>query len=224
MRWLLILLLLANIAFAAFVHWGRVDQQGDAQLVNLQMNAAQVRIIGGGQDQPAPAPASPVAATGACLAWGPFEAAEAKRAREVLDAMVPPERIETRELPGDTAYWVHMPVQKSRAEAVKKLGELKALGIAAATIVDNDTAWTNAIDLGQFPQEAAAREHLAKLQASGVRTAQITTRQSGGGVQWLVREPSAAVTARVLEVKQKDFADSTLGAVPCPELAARPRG
>ncbi len=215
LRALVLVLLLANILFGVLVQWGTPGGDDDAQLMSLQMNPQMVRIVGGGQERP-PVARPAAAAVAACLVWGPFDETQAARARAALEEAVPAARIEARELPATSQFWVHMPVQRSRAEAVKKLGELKTLGIAGGSVVENDPQWTNAVDLGSFAEEARAREYLGRLQVAGVRAAQITERRSGGGTQWLVREPSEALAARVLEIKQSGFPDSALGATACP--------
>lgn len=224
-KWLLVLLLVANVLFGALLQWGGPSRNPDAQLVDLQMNAQQVRVIDGGQDKAAPAAQNkgqnkgalgvqPVPA--ACLAWGPFTAADALRAREALAALVVDDQVAGREVVGMASFWVHMPRQKSRADAEKKVAELKVLGVEGYAIVEDDPLWSNAINLGVFADETRARTHLSQLQKAGVRTAVVAERPGRSGTEWLVREPGEAVMGRVLEVKQTRFPDSALGAIECP--------
>ncbi|MBY0438970.1 MAG: SPOR domain-containing protein [Burkholderiales bacterium] len=220
MRWLVALLLVANILFGALVGFGGSSRNPDAQLLDLQMNAQQVRVVGGGQDQPAPK-GKPAVPGAACLAWGPFAEADAARARELLSALVPAEAVTSREVVGAPSWWVFMPPQKSRAEAQRKMAELKTLGITGYSLVETENEWQNAVDLGVFPSEARAREYLATLQQAGVRSAQVGERRGRAGVEWLVREPGEAVMARVLEIKQANFPESALGAIECPAGPAR---
>lgn len=222
-KWLVALLLIVNVLFGAYLQMGAPARSPDAQLVDLQMNAPMVRVIAGGEDQPPAAArkAAPGPVASACLAWGPFAPGEAERAREALADLVPAERVSAREVGAPASFWVYLPPQKTRAEAQKKAAELKSLGIADYSIVDNDPAWTHAIALGVFGDEAAARDALARLQKAGVRTAAIGERTGRRGVQWLVREPGEAVTARVLEIKQASFPESALGAIECPPATPR---
>ncbi len=215
MRWLVVLLLIANVLFGALVGFGGASRSPDAQLLDLQMNAQQVRVVDGGQDQPAPK-GKPAAPPAACLAWGPFTEADAARARELLSALVPAESVTSRELTAASSWWVFMPPQKSRAEAQRKMAELKTLGITGYALVEAENEWQNAVELGLFPDEARAREYLANLQQLGVRTAQVGERRGRTGIEWLVREPGEAVMGRVLEIKQANFPDSALGAIECP--------
>jgi cell division septation protein DedD len=222
-RWLVVLLLIANVLFGALTRWGGSERNPDAQLVDLQMNAQQVRVIAGGQDQPesgqqarAAQQAKAAVRSVACLAWGPFAEADAERAREALVTLVPADRVVSREVAGTTSFWLQIPPLKSRADAQKKLAELKALGLTGFSIVDNDPQFTNAIDLGAFADDATARDQLAKLQQAGVRSATVVERKGRDGIEWLVREPGEAITTRVLELKQSRFPDSALGAIECP--------
>jgi len=210
-RWLAGVLLLVNLAFALAVHVGLGGGRGDApdaQLLDLQMNAAKVRVVAGGQDRPAPR-----GPTAQCLAWGPFGPGEADAAREALATLAGAERVVRRELAA-SAWWVHVPPLRSRAEAQRRAGELRAQGVEGARVVESPAALVNAIDLGLYAEEPAARERLATLRTAGVRGAVVIERP--GGPQWLVRDPGEGLLAEVLAIKQARFPLSWLGTQPCP--------
>ena len=223
MRWIIALLLIANVLFGALVGFGGPARSPDAQLLDLQMNAQQVRVVAGGADRPAPKTVAQAQAPSACLAWGPFPQADAARARELLAGLVPAEAVSSRESAGAVNWLVAMPPQKSRAEAQRKIAELKSLGVTSYSLVETTGEWQYSIELGTFAEEAAAREYLARLQQAGVRTAQVIERRAPASVQWLVREPGEAVMAQVLVLKQANFPDSALGAIECPAAAAPAR-
>ena len=213
-RWVAGVLLLLNLAFALAVHFGVAGsevERSDAQLLDLQMNAAKVRVVAGGQDR-----AAPRAAPGLCLAWGPFGPGEAEAAREVLASLAGAERVAARELSA-SAWWVHLPPHRNRAEAQRRVRELLAQGVEGARMVESPAGLVNAIDLGLYAEEAAARERLAALRASGVRAAVVTERP--GGPQWWVRDPDEALVGEVLKIKQARFPQSWLGTQPCPAPA-----
>jgi len=213
-RWVAGVLLLLNLALAAGVYLGLAGDEAErheAQLLELQMNAAKVRVLAGGQDAP-PARGAVVM----CLAWGPFGPGEAEAAREALVATAGPGRVSARELTA-MAWWVHLPPLRSRAEAQKRAAELRALGIEGPRVVERPAALAYAIDLGLYAEEAAARERLAALRSAGVRLAQMGERP--GGPQWLVRDPDDALVAEVLKIKQARFPLSWLGTQPCPTSA-----
>ena len=74
----------------------------------------------------------------------------------------------------------------------------------------------NAISLGVFSSEEAAKRFLASIEAKGVRGA-----ESGAFVKelrelaFLVREPDTETVAR-LALLQRDYSNAQLRAVPCP--------
>jgi hypothetical protein len=121
-RWLVASLLIANVLFGALVGFGEPERSPDAQILDLQMNADKVRVVGGGQDKPALPTGG--ALSSACLAWGPFSAADASRARELLAGLVPAETVYSRELvvPGGGIQWL---VREPGEAVMAKVLELK---------------------------------------------------------------------------------------------------
>ena len=118
-------------------------------------------------------------------------------------------------------YWVHMPAMKTKAEVDRKLGELKALGVADVYVVQDAGPWRNAVSLGLFKSEDAANAELERLRQRGVRSAVVTRREKFlKQVSYFVREPSAATIARITEL-QKDFPAGELKAVNCLPAAAK---
>lgn len=73
-------------------------------------------------------------------------------------------------------YWVYIPPLASKADAERKAGELRALGINEFFIVQETGANHFAISLGVFSTEAAANERLDKLKTQGVRSARVGPR------------------------------------------------
>jgi hypothetical protein len=79
----------------------------------------------------------------------------------------------------------------------------------------------NAISLGVFSTEEAARRFLASLAARGVRGAEVGPfTKEVRGVTMLVREPDTETVAR-LAILQRDFPGSSLHAVACPPANAK---
>ena len=91
------------------------------------------------------------------------------------------------------------------------MAELRKQGVQDLSIRPD-----NAISLGVFSSEEAARRFLANIQARGVRGAEQGpfTRELRELVM-LVRDPDTELVAR-LTVMQRDYAGSALRAVPCP--------
>ena len=200
MKVLVFLLVLANLLFYAF-STGLIGTGGsnESGRIGQQLHPDRIRIVASG-DAPAPeiAPDEPVAAVEpaveaaapACLRWASVTKIEAERVGRVISGGFADFSLEQKVLGAEASgWWVHIPAQANRAAADKKARELKALGVTDYFIVQ-DGASRNAISLGIFSTEKGAQEHLAKLQARGVRSARVGTRpDKEGNLQLEVRGP-----------------------------------
>jgi hypothetical protein len=98
-------------------------------------------------------------------------------------------------------WWVFIPPQGSRAAALKKAGELKALAVDDYFVVQDDGPYHWALSLGVFRSEEAAQSRLAALRAQGVRSAQVGARETTVPKVWLqVKAVDAALYTRLKEV------------------------
>lgn len=226
MRLLLIMLLVVNLGFFAFHRFLNEPVDASAQIASLQISPEKIRPVSietaAAVSAPlAAAPAAPPAPPAACVEWGAFGGPDVARADGALAALaLPAEAVQRRVIDID-GYWVHMPVLKTKAEVDRKLGELKALGVTDFFVVQDAGPWRNAVSLGLFKSEDAANAELERLRQRGVRSAVVTRREKFlKQVSFFVREPSAAVIARITEL-QKDFPVGELKAVNCPPAAAK---
>lgn len=214
MRTLLLLLLLANLGFFAY-HWtlGGNDEAA-AQIALLQISPEKIATVSAAAVTPA-APARS-AAPAACVEWGPFSGPEVARADAALAALALPEAAVQRRVADIDGYWVHMPPLKTKGEVDRKVGELKALGVEEFYAVLDNGPWRNAISLGLFKSEDAAKAELERLRQRGVRSATIVRRERLlKQVVFFVREPDAATAARLAEL-QRDFPATEVRAGACP--------
>lgn len=101
-----------------------------------------------------------------------------------------------RSLQGEaSAYWVYIPPLPSRQEAEHKADQLKALQVPEYFIVQ-DGANRNAISLGIFSTEQAAKDRLEDLKKRGVRSAKSGPKtQKGDTVRLEMRGPTAQLEA-----------------------------
>ena len=136
-----LILLLANLAIAAYFALVSSAQRSALDVRSLEINADQVKQL---RDAPVP----PNSAAAACLEWGPLAAAELARAREELTKLKI-EKTSVRESPGTMVWWVHLPPSKSRDEAERRVRDIEELGVRDARVV-NDEGWRNAVSLGSF--------------------------------------------------------------------------
>lgn len=218
MRILLLLLLLANLGFFAY-HW-MLDSSDEAaaQIALLQISPDKIALVPAGNVTPA-APRSAVPAAGApaaCIEWGPFSGPEVARADAALAALALPEAMVQRRVADIDGWWVHMPPLKTKGEVDRKIGELKALGVEEFYAVPDNGPWRNAISLGLFKNEDAAKAELERLRQHGVRSATIVRRERLlKQVVLFVREPDAATAARLAEL-QREFPATEVRAGTCP--------
>lgn len=223
MRLLFLLLLLVNLGFFAYHRFLDEPVDAAAQIATLQVNPEKIRTVAADVSSVvavAPATArAPVPPPAACVEWGAFGGPDVARADGALAALALPAESLQRRVADIDGYWVHMPVMKTKAEVDRKVGELKALGIADVYVVQDAGPWRNAVSLGLFKSEEAANAELERLRQRGVRSAMVTRREKFlKQVSYFVREPSAATIARITEL-QRDFPAAELKAVGCPIAA-----
>ena len=224
MRLLFLLLLLVNLGFFAYHRF--LDEPADAaaQIATLQVNPEKIRTVAAdvsGAAAVAPVAAPPSATpTVACVEWGAFGGPDVARADGALAALALPAESMQRRVTDIDGYWIHMPPMKTKAEVDRRVGELKALGVADVYVVQDAGPWRNSVSLGLFKSEDAANAELERLRQRGVRSAVVTRREKFlKQVSYFVREPSAATIARITDL-QKDFPVAELKAVACPSAAA----
>lgn len=214
MRTFFFILLLANAAFFAY-SWmgGGAEANVDAQIVAQQLNPGKIRLLApeqvsaltrkpDGSKPDASKPEAPKSA-GACLEWGALLGADAARAAQALEPLGLGARLTQRKLEEVSAYWVYIPPLANRQAATQKAGELKRMGVDDYFVVPDDPKWRNAISLGVFKTEDAARVRLEALRAKGVKSATSGPREMQlSKTYFQVREPNATLTVKLNELKQ----------------------
>ena len=214
-RFLFFLLLLAILAVGA--HLWLASQVEKADFSARERNRDEVRIVG--VTPPAIAARrsedsrKTVAslAGAACVEFSGIAAADAFRAREAFAALQLGARMTERRIEEITRYWVFMPAVRDRRAAETRMAEIRRQGVADLSIRPD-----NAISLGVFSTEEAARRFLASLEAKGIRGAeQGPFAKELREMVMLVREPDSELLAR-LALLQRDFNASQLRAVSCP--------
>jgi sporulation related protein len=232
MRAFFLLLVLANLVFYAYAQVARESGGMDKQIPLLQIAPEKIKLLNAEgklppekrqaprKAKPAPPPKVATAAPTACLEWGIFAGPGVAKAEAALAQLnLPASQIE-RTVTDASGYWVHMPPQKTKADADRKVRELKTLGVTELVMVTDPGEWRYAISLGIFRTDEAAQAFLAGLRKQGVRTATVARRENFlKQVVFYVREPSPATAAR-LTLTQNEFPGSELKAGPCPKPAA----
>ena len=202
MRTLFLLLLLANVVL--FAWWRYVsppEASADPLPFGRQIDPEKMKVIAPSElpaVAPRPAPA-PVALK--CIEWGSFTLTDAPKAEKALEPLQLGTRLAPRRTEEAAGWWVFIPPQGSRAAALKKAAELKALAIDDYFIVQDDGPTRWALSLGVFRTEDAAQARLATLKDQGVRSAQIGARETTVPKVWLqVKGVDSALHARLREL------------------------
>ncbi len=231
MRAFFLLLVLANLVFYAYAQVARESGGVDKQIPLLQVAPEKIKLLNAEgrlppekrqaprKARPAPSPKVATAAPAACLEWGIFSGPGVARAEAALAQLdLPAAQIE-RTVTDASGYWVHMPPQKTKADADRKVRELKTLGVTEMAMVTDPGEWRYAISLGIFRTDEAAQAFLAGLRKQGVRTATVARRENFlKQVVFHVREPGPNTVAR-LTLTQNEFPGTELKAGPCPGTA-----
>ena len=201
-----LMLLLANLAVAAYFALVSSAQRSALDVRSLEINADQVKQL---RD----APVTPNSAAAACLEWGPLAAAELARAREELTKLKI-EKTSVRESPGTMVWWVHLPPSKSRDEAERRVRDIEELGVRDARVV-NDEGWRNAVSLGIFRSEEAANAYQVRMREIKVRNTAIVQRSDLVKFSTIaISEPTPDSAARIVEIAA-GFAGSEVKAAAC---------
>jgi hypothetical protein len=161
----------------------------------------------------APPPAAPKAAS--CAEWGEFSGDDLVRAQQALAPLTLGDKLTQRSVEQDHGYWVYIPPMKKRAQIEKKIAQLKERGVKDYFVVQEKGKWLNAISLGVFKTEEAARKYLAALQTQDVRSAKLGERKSKLKFTVFVMKGLDAGLVDKLNALQKGFPDSELKVSAC---------
>ena len=214
-RLLFFILLIGAIAFGVHLWLAAATEKTDFS--TREKNRGDVRIV---------AVTSPVMAArnaedtrravqalagAACVEFSGITGADIARAREAFAALQLGPRLAERRVEEITRYWVFMPPVRERRSAEVNMAQLRRQGVNDMSIRPD-----NAISLGVFSTEEAARRFMTSLEAKGVKGAESGPfAKEMREVVMLIREPDTETVAR-LTVLQRDYAGAQLRAVTCP--------
>lgn len=167
MKWIGWTLLVMNLAAAGFFlargHW---PQPASDQ--NAPMNVDRLSLHN--RSTPAQKDLSPPrveVAEALCMEWRGLNLAEFAQVREQLKALVGERVMSFKEVPLNTRRWVIFPPLPSPQSAAAKLSELAAAGVQDAFVV-KEGDWRNAISLGLYANDEAARRRVSEVEDKGV--------------------------------------------------------
>ena len=204
MRTVFFILALANVAFFAYA-WigGGAEANGDAHIIDQQLNAEKIRLLTPGQVSALTRKPEPPKVATVCLEWGAFVGGDAARAEQALAPLALGAKLTQRKQEDVAGFWVYIPPLASRQVATQKAGELKRLGVDEYYVVPDDPKWRNAISLGVFKTEEAAKARLDALRAKGVKSAAIGARDTQLSKSYFqLHEADPTLAAKLNELKQ----------------------
>lgn len=240
MKWIFGLLLLVNVSFFAVMRWGgELTVDANNPPVQAALNADKMRLLPL-SESPASAvaaavpvavsavvAASQVVATShvaaavvprvklSCMEWGEFSGSDLQRVEKALGTLKLGVRLKQRLVEYGSGYWVYIPPVKTHTQVEKKIAQLKAYGVVDYFVIQEAGQWQNAISLGVFKIEEAAKKFLAKLQEQGVKSAAVGERATKlRFTVFVLHDLDSALSSRIAALRQ-DFPESDLKLVAC---------
>jgi hypothetical protein len=214
-RLLFFLLLLAALAVGA--HFWLSSQAEVADYTLREKNRDEIKLVAVTPPTVAAArneetrKAMQSLAGAACVEFSGITPADATRAHDAFATMQLGNRLIERRVEEITRHWVFIPPAIDRRTAEATYADLKKRGVSDVSMRPD-----NAISLGVFSTEEAARRFLASMEAKGVKNAQEGPfAKELREMVMVVREPDSELVSR-LTLLQRDYAGSQLRAVPCP--------
>jgi hypothetical protein len=210
------LLLIANVAFGAYLYHQETTPKTAAP---REINPGAIKIAS--VTDPAKAQQDALATKkvvsslngSACIDFA-VRPADGARAQVTFAAMNLGNRISSRNVEEYSRFAVTMPVQKDKRAAETLVANLKKAGVKDVSALAD-----NAISLGVFSSDEAARKAVAEVNAKAkalVKDVQITPRNAQTReTLFTLREPDTNMVAR-LTLLQREYEGSNLRAVACP--------
>lgn len=220
MKALVFLLVLGNLLFYAFTA-GYFGHSGnpDANRLDAQLVPERIRIVSRGEapdisappKSPAPEVPPVVSAPKAestapvCLAWNALTPADADRLGALLAGKFADFKLDREVLASEgVGWWVFVPPLPNKADAEKKAGELRQLGISDYFIIQEGIN-RFAISLGVFSSEKGGQERLSELRGKGVRSARLAPRSGKDSTVNVQATGPAASRAALVETVGKSM-------------------
>lgn len=214
-RLLFFLLLVANLAFGAHLWLTQPPAEPDFSRRERNRDAAQIvavipPVTAARRAEETRQQVQSLAGS-ACVEFAGIAPADLPQAREAFAAMQLGDRLTERKVEEITRHWVYIPPARDRRSAEQAMAALRRLGVSDLSMRPD-----NAISLGVFSTEDAARRYLVLVEAKGARGAQAGpfSKEVKDSV-FLVRDPDTQLIAR-LALLQREHANATMRAVACP--------
>lgn len=202
MKWIVGTLLVLNLAVAGLFmgrsHWPQAasDQHAPMNVDRLSLHSQSAPIKGD------VTPPRAEAAEALCVEWRGLNLVEFAQVREQLKALVGQRVMSFTEVPLNTRHWVIFPPLPSPQSATAKLNELAAAGVQDAFVV-KDGPWRNAISLGLYANDEAARRRVREVEDRGVHGTRVELQpRQGTGFYFVIRSEDPDALKNLGGIKQ----------------------
>ncbi|MCL4799474.1 MAG: SPOR domain-containing protein [Burkholderiales bacterium] len=197
MRLVFLVLVFANVAFFAWTYYDRtVGSQGE-RIIAQQLDPGRIRLVSRDEAARLARIRQP-----ACIEWGPIGPNDVARAEDAIAGLQAGLKIENRRPEESAGWWVYIPPFPSRQAANQRVAELRRLGIEDYFIIPDDAKFRNAVSLGVFRNEEAAKGRFDALQRRGVRDAVLAERDGSARRVYLrIPQVTEALRERIGELR-----------------------
>lgn len=201
MKWIVGVLLLANLGVAAFFvsrsHWPHA-----ATGQTMPLNVERLSLDRSSGPRLNDMPSLPPRVTAMCVEWSGLNSDEFRQAREQLKAMVSETVMSFSEVPLSTRNWLIFPPLPTEQAAVAKLNELLAAGVEDAFVV-KDGPWRHGISLGLYANDEAARRRVRELEDKGISGTRVEPLpRQGTGYYFVIRSEDLDALKNLGELRQ----------------------
>lgn len=215
MKWITWILLAINLAAAGFFfgrdYWPQSAPDPGAP-INVAHLSLRSQASATAQDVHPPRAA---AGEALCMEWRGLNRDEFAQVRDQLKALAAERVMSFTEVPLNTRYWVIFPPLPSAQSAAAKLGELAAAGLQDAFVVKDGT-WRNAISLGLYASDEAARRRVREVEDKGVLGTQVELQpRQGTDFYFVIRSDDPDALKSLGGIKQA-YPNSRQSRVACP--------
>lgn len=216
MKWIIWLLLAANVMVAGFFigreYWPQTVSNDIAPMNVDRLSLRSQSRAPGREAETAPRPPVNEAF---CIEWRGLNADEFVQVRDRVKAMVGERVMSFTEVPVSTRHWVIFPPLPSAESAAAKLAELAAAGVQDAFVV-KDAPWRNAISLGLYANSESAQRRVSEVEEKGVLGTRIEVQpKQGTDYYFVVRSEDPDALKSLGEIKQA-YPNSRQSRVACP--------
>lgn len=208
------ILLVANVAVAGFFigrdYWPQAPSERTAPL-----NVDRLSLRNQGEAAPKPAPQISGQREPLCVEWRGLGPEEFVQVREQLKGLAGERVMSFAEVPLETRHWVIFPPLPSAETAAAKLEELVASGLQDVFVI-RDGVWRNAISLGLFASNDAARRRVQEVEDKGVHGTRIELVPRQGTAFYFVIRSEDPEALKGLGGLGQSFPNSVQSRVACP--------